>query len=215
MRRLTDHTGWKLVSLLAAVTLWYLVVGDTEVAVSIPVVLEYRNIPPDVEITSDHIDRLFIKVRGPRPRVSVSALTGTSLALDLSRASKVGEQTVTITERELGLPAGVQLIRVVPAQIRLKLDRSATRSVPVKARITGAPPDGYRITRQTIVPDSVRITGPESNLQLISSVMTDPINLSSSVGYTEFRVPVAIDDPQLRVEFPEPVSVSITLEKAP
>lgn len=215
MRRLTDHLGWKLLSLVTALALWYWFVSEAEVAVSIPVVLEYRNIPPDLEITSGHLDRIFIKVRGPRPRVNVEALSRTTLALDLSRASKAGEQTVSITELELGLPAGVHLVHVVPAQIRLKLDNRATKSVPVQARITGAPPAGYRISRQTISPNYVRITGPETNLKLITSVMTDPINLGSSVGYTEFRVPVAIEDPQLRMESPQPVSVSITLEKAP
>jgi YbbR domain-containing protein len=215
MPGLTEHLGWKVLSLVAAIALWYLVIGDTEVGVSMPIIVQYRNLPADMEITGDHLDRLFIKVRGPRPRVSTEALERTSLMLDLTGVNTPGERTVRVTAQELGLPAGVELLRVIPAQIRLRFDRRVTKSVEVQARITGAPPRGYRITQQRISPEFVRITGPESNLRTVTSVMTDPINLDSSVGYAEFRVPVALDDPQLRVEESQPVSVGITLEKTP
>lgn len=215
MPGLTEHLGWKLLSVFVAIALWYLVIGDTEVAVSMPIVVQYRNLPADMEITGDHLDRLFLKVRGPRPRVTAEALEKTSVVLDLAGVNTPGERTVPISARELGLPAGVHLLRVVPAQIRLRLERRMTKSVEVQARITGAPPPGYRITQQRISPEFVRITGPESNLRTLTSVMTDPINLDSSVGYAEFRVPVAVEDPQLRVEDSQPVSVGITLEKSP
>lgn len=215
MPGLTEHLGWKVFSLIVAITLWYLVIGDTEVGVSMPIVVQYRNLPADMEITGEHLDRLFMKVRGPRPRVTTEALARTSLMLDLAGVNTPGERTVPVTAEELGLPAGVQLLRVVPAQIRLRLDRRVTKSVEVQARITGAPPHGYRITQQRISPEFVRITGPESNLRRLTSVMTDPINLDSSVGYAEFRVPVALEDPHLRVEDSQPVSVGITLEKTP
>ncbi len=215
MPGLTEHLGLKVFSLIVAIALWYFVIGDTEVGVSIPIVVQYRNLPADIEITGDHLDRLFMKVRGPRPRVTTEALERTSLMLDLAGVNTPGERTVPVTARELGLPAGVELLRVVPAQIRLRLDRRVTKSVEVQARITGAPPRGYRITQQRISPEFVRITGPERNLRTVKSVMTDPINLDSSVGYAEFRVPVALEDPQLQVEDSQPVSVGITLEKTP
>ena len=215
MQGLIENIWWKLFSLLVAIVLWYLIVGDTEVAVSMPVVVQYRNIPADMEITGDHLDRLFLKVHGPRPRVTAEALSRTALMFDLSKVHTPGEQTITITGAELGLPSGVQLLRVVPAQIRVRVEKRAMKSVPVQARITGAPPKGYRITEQRISPEYVSVVGPQSHLSLLSTALTDPVSLDSTVGNVEFRVPVALDDPQLRLAEPQLISVGITLEKTP
>ena len=122
MPGLTEHLGWKVLSLVVAIALWYLVIGDTEVGVSMPIVVQYRNLPADMEITGDHLDRLFIKVRGPRPRITTEALERTSLMLDLTGVNTPGERTVRVTAQELGLPAGVELF----ALSRHKFDYGST-----------------------------------------------------------------------------------------
>ncbi len=215
MRALTENLSWKLLSLLVAGLLWFLLVGETEVATSMPIVVQYRNIPTDLEVTGDHLDRLFVKVRGPLPRVSAEALTHMPLVLDLGFARGPGEHTFNVTEQELGLPAGVKLVRAVPAQIRISLERHVNRTVPVELRMAAQPPAGYRIAATRVNPPQATISGPEYHVARARSVLTDPINLSSTVGTAEFRVPVYTDDPQVRLESSRLVSVSVTLEKIP
>ncbi len=213
MRALTEHLGWKLLSLVAAFLLWYLVVGDIEVASSMPIVVQYRNLPADLEITGDHQDRLFLKVRGPVSRVSLDGLSKTTLVIDLSNVHGPGEQTFNVTETELGLPAGVTLVRVVPSQIRLSLEHRVNRSIPVELRYVDGPPAGYRITSQRVYPDKLRVSGPESHVNRLKSLVTDPVDLSRVFGQAEFRVPVFFDDPQVRPEGSSVVTVSVTMEK--
>ena len=93
MRLLTRHLGWKLMAVVSAILLWTMFVAQTEVASSIPVVVQYRNIPPDLEITADPPERLLLKLRGPASRLGASELAKTVLVFDLKNVSTAGEQT--------------------------------------------------------------------------------------------------------------------------
>lgn len=216
MKFLVSNFGWKLLAISSAILLWSLFVAQTEIATSIPVVVQYRNIPGDLEITADPPDRLLLKLRGPASRLSASQLAQTILLFDLKDVRTAGEQTITIGEQELGLPAGVELVRVVPSQVRLTLERRAEKVVPIEVRYTGPPARGYRIVSQNVFPQSVKVVGPEVIIQRIESVPTDAINLNSTFGNAEFRVPVFTTDPHLRFESRAPfATVQIKLEKIP
>jgi hypothetical protein len=216
MRMLTDNLAWKLFSLGLAFAVWLALSGETEVSTSVPVSVQFKNISPDLELNTDPIDRLFLKVRGPATRLTASSLARTALVLDLTSAVAPGEQTFTIGTNNLSLPPGVTLMRVVPAQVRVRLERRASKEVPVEVRFGGSPPPGYRVASQDVQPARVRVLGPESRLDQIGSVQTDPINLSSKLAKAEFRVPVFLQDPHVRFDQDNPmVTVRVTLEKKP
>ena len=216
MRALTENIGWKALSLLAAVVLWSTFVGEVEVATNVPVSVAYRNVPADLELTADPPESLFLKLKGPSARLTAAELKQIGLALDLKNVTKPGEQTLSIGESELGLPGGVSLIRVVPSQVRLTLERRAEKIVPVEVRFSAPPPGGYRVVSQRVSPAAVRIIGPEARVNRLDAAQTDPIDLSSTIGNAEFRVPVYVDDPHLRFEAGHPtVTVQPRLERIP
>ena len=216
MRMLTENLLWKLFSLAAAFGFWWALAGETEVATSVPASVQYRNVPPELELNTDDIQRLFLKVRGPAARLSTASLSQTMLVLDLENATQPGEQTFTIRPRNLTLPPGVSLVRVVPTQVRVRLERRISKDLPVEVRFAGPPARGYRVVHQSVQPSRMRIVGPESRLEQVGSVQTDPVDLSSKLANAEFRVPVFLPDPQLRFEDSDPVvTVRVTLERIP
>ena len=216
MRMLTENLGWKLASVVIATGFWWALSGQTEVATAVPATVRYRNVPADLELSSDHVDRLFLKVRGPAARLAANSLSQTTLVLDLGNALKPGEQTFTITNDNLTLPPGVTLVRVVPSQVRVRLERRTIKDVPVEVRFAGPPPSGYRVSRQTVEPTTVRVVGPESRLEQIETLQTDPVDLSTELANAEFRVPIVLPDPQVRFEQAQPLAtVRVTLEKIP
>jgi YbbR domain-containing protein len=170
MHMLTENLPWKLFSIIAAFAFWWVLAGQTEVATSVPASVRYRNVPPELELNSDHVERLFLKIRGPAARLSTASLSQTTLVLDLENATHPGEQTFTIGTKNLTLPPGVTLIRVVPSQVRVRLERRSTKDVPVEVRFAGPPPPGYRVVRQDVQPSKVRVVGPESRLEQVGSV---------------------------------------------
>jgi YbbR-like protein len=214
MRTLTENLGWKLLSILIAAALWYGFVGQEEVATSVPVAMQFQNIPADLEVMSEPVDRLFLRLRGPAARLQSAALSQVSLRFDLAQIQSPGEQTFTLGPQNLGLPAGVEPTRIVPSQVRLTFERRATRELPVEVRYAGPPPAGYRVTSQNVSPETVRVIGPESRVQHVQTAQTDAIDLSSAISDTEFRAPVYLPDPQVRLENPSAtVSVRVSLEK--
>ena len=68
--------GIKLLSLALAVGLWLAVASDpsAEVAVDVPIV--FRNIPENLEISSENVPRSQIRVRGPQRAVRHLAARG-------------------------------------------------------------------------------------------------------------------------------------------
>jgi YbbR domain-containing protein len=216
IRMLTRNPGWKLLALVLAFGFWYALGGRGEVAANVPVIVQYRNIPPDLEITSDHLDRLFVKLRGPASRLTPEELAKTAVTIDLAGVNNPGDQTFTIDSANLGLPGGVSLVRVVPAQIRVHFDRRGSKTVPVDVRYTGPPPGGYRISEQSVYPPSVQVVGPEAKLSHVDSIPTDAVDLDAAVGTREFRVSLSTGDPHVRLDPPiQYAVVRITTQKIP
>ncbi|HUS08695.1 MAG TPA: CdaR family protein [Bryobacteraceae bacterium] len=216
MRILTDNIGWKLFALALATTLWFMLVGESEMAASIPAPVQYKNVPKDLEITPDTIEHFYLKVRGPANRLKPAGLASASIVLDLAGVSTAGEQTFTLQESDINLPPGVIVTRVVPSQIRLRFEKRVSKDIAVEPRLGSAPPVGYRIAGLSVMPNHLRITGPESRVSPLSSAQTDPIDISSTVGNAEFRTSVFAPDPQVSFESsPVVVSVHVMLEKIP
>lgn len=214
IRLITDNFGLKLMSLCVAVLLWMAVLGgDREVSASVAVEIQYRNTPPSLEPTSDLADTAYVEVRGPGSRLSASNLSNAVVVIDLGSQTRPGERTYSILKDNVSLPAGIQFLRSVPSQVRLRLEQRIMKAVPVVARYT--PALGYRLLRQEISPSMVRIIGPESRVAGIDRVQTDPIELTDPPGETTFHVHAYTGDPRVRLEQSDLViQVKVATEKA-
>lgn len=213
VRFLTENVGWKLVALALALALWFAVVGDPGLATSVSAPIEYRNIPADLEISSEAAEEVHLEVQGPSPQLESNRLARMAVVLDLSSVHLPGERTFTVAQSNVRLPPGVRLVRAVPAQLRLRFERRISREVPVTVRFAGPPPEGYRILSHEVLPPTLRIVGPESRVNSVSSAETDPIDLNAVVGEREFRVQTFVGDPQVRLESPPEVVVRVSMEK--
>lgn len=214
IRGLFEDIWWKLLSILLAVAAWILFVGESELSTTVSGPLLYRNAPRDLEISSEFADRLYIKVQGPSTRLRLANFSETAVILDLSHVHRTGQQTFTIGPENVSLPGGVTLVRVIPSQVRVRFEKRLTREVPVEARL-GPAPQGYRVAEVRTVPEKLGIGGPESQVEQVQSVQTDQVDLSSTFGDAEFRVPAFVNNPQVRLDGPHTVTVRLKLEKMP
>jgi YbbR domain-containing protein len=212
MKRLTGNLGWKLLSLAIAVTLWILAAREPEVATSLSVPIEFKNIPDDLDIGGNLPDRVRIEVRGSSGRLTRDNLADAAVVLDLSDAHP-GGHTYTIRSSNVTLPFGVAFYRAVPSQVPLRFDQLITRNVELRPVFIRTP-DGYRVGSASIEPAKVWIRGPEERVTSVSQVITDPIDLTGVVSQKEFRTRVNVGDPLVRLETPADVTVRVTLERA-
>ncbi len=208
------NSGWKLLSLAAAVLLWISVASEPELATFISVRVEYKGLTPDLEIDSDVVETVLLEVRGPSGALSSLPEDRRLYAviLDLNDAQP-GQHTFTIDRSDVRVPRSVQLVRAIPGQIRLKLEPTATRTVPVEIHFAdGLPPD-LRIMEATAEPSALPIAGPASRLSRISAVHIDPLLLKPDVGTTTYHVEAYVTDTRVRFQDRPQVTVKVTLGK--
>jgi len=195
-----------------AMLLWILLVRDPELSTTAPAPVLFRGMPQSLELSGDPVERVQLEVRGPRSQLRPEDLAEAAVILDLGNVDRAGDRTYNIEPSNVSLPTGVLFSRAVPAQIRLHFEQRMSRQVPVRIRITDPPPDGYRLVSQETEPEMLAIVGPQSNVEQVSFVDTDSINLSSVFGYAEFPVNTFVGDPQVRFEDTARVTVKVRVE---
>jgi YbbR domain-containing protein len=212
--RLVFHNfGWKLLALAIAVVLWAVVASEPELSEYATVRLEYRNLPDDLEIGSDPVSQVSLELRGPSGELrGVGDGIQPAVVLDMSDVQP-GERTFTIGASNVKLARGVRLVRSIPSEVRFLFERRMVRFVPVMVRITGQGQNGYTVAHQSVTPDRLEIAGPGSRVASIKAAVTDPVDLSSVVGTSKFRVNAFVDDSFVRFQTSPQVVVTVTMKK--
>ena len=95
----------------------------------------------------------------------------------------------------------------------MRFEERFARDIPVQIRYAGNPMPGYRIARQELSPDHLRVIGPRSRVEQLQSIDTDPIDLNGVITESETRVSTFVNDPQLRVDGNSVVRVRLVMER--
>jgi hypothetical protein len=120
--------GWKLLSLGIAVVIWALVASEPELATFTTVRLEYKNIPDDLEISSDPVETVVLELRGPSGELRGDSIRP-AVVLDLSGVTR-GERTFTIGDGNVRLARGVRMVRAIPPTVRLQFAPRTQGEIP-------------------------------------------------------------------------------------
>jgi diadenylate cyclase len=202
----------KLVSLGLAVGLWLAVTRNPIVEQAVTVPIEFHRIPNNLEIASENIPEAQIRVRGPGRLVRRLNPAEIHVELDLS-AAKPGERTFDLTAQQVREPRELEVVQVVPGQVHLSFDTRLTREVEVRPRVTGTFARGLRLARATAEPAIIRITGPQQRVAAVAAATTDPVDATGTVGSAQFMTHAYVADPLVQVMHPEPVRVTVVVEK--
>ncbi len=213
-RHVLHNFGIKLLSLALAVGLWLAVASDppAEVAVDVPIV--FRNISENLEISSENVPRAQIRVRGPQRVVRRLQPADIYAEIDLS-GMKPGERTFDMTAQQVHQPKELAVVQVVPNQFHLMFDTRLTRQVPVRPRAFGNFAAGYQIGRLEAEPPSIAISGPRKRVEAVEAAITDPIDASGTMDRATFVRHAYVSDPLVQVMSPNPVRVTVIMEKVP
>jgi len=210
---LTRNLGWKLVSLCMAIGLWVVVTREPELTTTVAVPIEFKGVPEDLDIASNLPDRIRLELRGSSGRLAREHLGDLAVILDLSD-SRAGERTYNIRASNINLPSGVSFYRAVPSQITLRFEKLLSRDIELAPpAFSNGPPSGYRIQSISLSPSKVRVRGPEQRVLKITHLSEDPVDLSGVVSRSEFHTHVNVGDPQVRLEGPSDITVTVTMEK--
>lgn len=213
-RAVLHNLGLKLTALALAVGLWLAVARDpvAEIALDIPV--EVRNIPPNLEISSEVVPKAQIRLRGPERIVHETQSSDVYASIDFNGV-KPGERTFDLSAQQIHQPPGLEVVQIVPSQFHLAFDVRLTRDVPVQPRVIGSFAQGYHIGQIVSDPSTVAITGPKGRVEAVKSATTDPVDVSGAMNRLTFVRHAYVSDPLVQVAHSDPVRITVIMEQTP
>jgi len=213
-RYVFHNFGLKLLSLIMATFLWFMISRDeqpAEVAIHAPIV--FQHVPDQLEISSESIPEAQIRVRGPERALRQLRMNEVQAEIDLTGV-KSGERTFELTSREVRHPRDVEITQVVPSQLHLAFDTRLTREIDVNPNVVASIlPAGYEIVRKSADPSRITISGPRQHVERIDAAKTDLIDATGTLGTTVFTTNVYVSDPMVQVVQPTSVRVTVMVQK--
>ena len=209
-RHVFHNLGLKIISLLIATGLWLAVSTEPTSEAAVNVAIVFRNMPDNLEISSENIPSAQIRVRGPERLVRRLQPTDVRVELDLT-GMKPGERTFDLTANQISLPDKLQPVQIVPSQIHLMFDKRVTKTVVVRPRVIGTFASGYQIAQIQSDPESVEIIGPQKSVDLVENAITDPIDVTGLIDRTTVLRHAYVSDPLIQVTSPRPVRITIIM----
>ena len=196
-----------IVSLALAFALWFVVADEQESQIVTSVPLELLNLPAGLEVVSQSEQAVDVRLRGPSAMLLNLPPLGIHAQLDLTGEAP-GERTWFLGTEDVQVPSGVQVVRVDPGEVELRLDRTGSRVVRVSPRVLGSPATGFEIHQILIEPVELPVSGPETLLRDLEQITTEPISATGLRETYSRRLQIQLD-PALR---PEARQVDVRLQ---
>ncbi len=214
---LRENLHIRIFALLLAIIAWMVVRSEEERVKDFAVPLDYVGISPSLEISGRVVDTVAVRLRGPEPILRSITVDRLGASIDLSRAT-LGEQHIHLTPDLFKVPGGAEMERIEPDLVTVKIEKRATREVPVVAEFSGRPASGYRNAGHTIDPPVVTIEGPASEVSGVGRALTGTIVLEGAVKDLDLQIRPIPDVPagsHVRILSPkDPVRVVVVIEPA-
>ncbi len=202
----------KLVSLVLAVTLFFLVNTDRDAIIGVNVDVRYQ-IPEDQVLVSEPVSQVRLSIRGPWRRIKrfdEREIPPITLNLTNMRSGPY-----TLPEDIVDLPEDLILLSINPPTLDLAFEPRMQKTVPVKVNAVGEPSRGYEVQRLAPKPSRVTIRGAESRVRATDVVFTRELRLDGrSESFTEvLPLEPPRTEPRSLVEIADrtPIEVEVTL----
>jgi len=125
LRRWVLHNFWlKVVSVVLATGLWMAISPDQEPAeITLRVPIEFRHLPPQLEISSVNIPEAQVRVRGQERMIRDLRPTDIHADLELKDATP-GEHTFDLTAQQIHVLRDLTVVQVAPVRVTVMMENS-------------------------------------------------------------------------------------------
>jgi len=156
-----------VLALALAIFTWFLVTGREviETWLEMPVVM--TNPPEGMIIEEGLVDKIQVRLRGPKGLVDALASQHLTYPLDVSKL-KIGQQVIDIDSDKLPLTSSYEVIDIKPNRLTLLVDRRISKKIALEPVWSGKLNPDYKLLEVVAAPDLVEIRGPETKLRKIS-----------------------------------------------
>jgi len=209
---LFHNFSWKILSLVVAFGIWFVVMSSNSIEINQEVALEL-DLPPGLVVANEVPDRVNFRFSGSKFFLRTLASSFNRIKIDLTKA-KAGPAYYKIEKESLQyLPLGVKVLSISPSTITPILEIMEKRSVPVEIVKRNEVPNGYRLVKLQAQPKNVRIKGPRNAVEKITEIRSIPIDLTDIPPSLKWDVPLTTG--LINVVFDEEVMPKVSVEVEP
>ena len=212
--RVFRHFGLKVLSVVLAALIWFLVSGEQIVERALRIPLEFTNLPAKIELVGDAPTVVDVRVRGSSGAVSRIAAGELVAVLDL-RTARPGQRLFHLTGADVRAPFGIDVVQIAPSTVSVALEPAATKVVPVVPGVQGEPGDGYVAGAVTAVPATVEVVGPAGAVARLTAAITEPVSVAGATATVTESVTIGVADPSVRLQSPASAEVTVNVTAAP
>jgi YbbR domain-containing protein len=208
------HVSLKLVSIALAFLLWLVVSGEQVVERSFRIPLEFSNLPAQLEIVGDPPEVIDVRVRGSSGLLSRVGSADLSAVIDMQNV-RTGRRLFTLTEAQIRMPTGLEVVQVNPSTVAVTLEPSVSKVVPIVPGVNGDPAPGFVVGTLATEPSTVELVGPASALDRVREAVTEPVLVAGAHENVVEDVTVGPPDTAVRLRVPTRAKVTVTIVQAP
>ncbi|TVQ98257.1 MAG: hypothetical protein EA399_10790 [Desulfovibrionales bacterium] len=170
------RSNWQYLVLAFALAVfsWYLVSGREKVDTWIQVPVEMVNMPEGYVVRQGMVNRIDVRVRGPRPMVRTIDMRNAFYPLDLA-GLQVGLNQLDFENRNLSLSRAIEVVEIVPSRVDLLVDQILTKRVPVQKQLHVELHEDFELRAYAVNPAEVVLRGPRVMVEPVDEVQTQPV----------------------------------------
>lgn len=198
MKFFRENLSLKLASLALAIGVWAYVRGEDRPVQIFSVPLDLRNLPPNLMLAGGVDETVSVRVRAPESTLRTMGNETLLATVDLGGLGP-GEQTVRVGPESVRVPSGVEVIRVSPEFLSLRLEKKVRTDLPVTARVVGNPAPGYVLGSVRVLPARAMVEGPEGAVAEAVEVDTETIRIDGRSQSFEAMVDLYPARPDVKV----------------
>lgn len=110
----------KLIALAVVSSSWLILASQQEVSLSLSAPIRYVNLPPDLALEAESAELVGLTLSGRRASMRTLKEQDMQVQVDLSKLG-VGRHFIRLSARNVDLPVGIRIERVIPQQIQVVL----------------------------------------------------------------------------------------------
>jgi YbbR domain-containing protein len=193
LRAFTNNWKLKLLAFTLAILLWVVVSAEEVTSRWIDIPLQVRVTDPEYMLRMEAVPQeVSVRFAGPRRELIDLRFRRPPLVLNILDVADV-RQSFELQARMVQLPTqlAVSVVDMQPSSVELNFTRVESRFFTVRVRLAEPLPPGWVLVDSlTVQPGRVRLTGPESRLAGIDSILTVPVVLPRADSAFALSVPL-------------------------
>lgn len=212
--RILRNWPLKLVALGLAFAIWVAVTGENRIVKDFQVPLEIVHSDARI-LASAPPKNVTVRLRGPEGLLRRLDPVSMAMRVDLGEAPP-GDHEVQLSKADLqNVPRTVDVEFIDPDRLSLILGRRLRKELRVAPAFIGQPPEGFSFYGAQVLPETILVEGPESEVKPLDSLATNPIRLDQRTAPFQVRVGAVPKGTYVRVVDPRPLEVRVEVDAAP